>query len=135
MKPILERNQVPEEQTWNLSHLFETDEKWFAEYESLKEMPAKIVAFQGKLSESAETLLAYCKLEDELKLRLLPLYGYANCKGDEDTANGTYQDMRGKAMSVYVAIAGATSFSIPEIMAIPEDVYDRMEKEMEGAHG
>lgn len=124
MKPILERNQVPEEQTWNLAHLFETDEKWFAEYESLKEMPAKIVAFQGKLSESAETLLAYCKLEDELKLRLLPLYGYANCKGDEDTANGTYQDMRGKAMSVYVAIAGATSFSIPEIMAIPEDVLN-----------
>ena len=31
-----------------------------------------------------------------LSVRLGKLYGYANCKGDEDTGNGFYQGMRGQ---------------------------------------
>lgn len=120
-KKILKRNEVPVENTWNLADMFESDDAWLAEYEALKALPAKIVEFQGKLGESAKTLLEYFKLEDEIELRLTPLYGYASCKGDEDTANGFYQDLRGKAMSTYVAIAGAASFATPEIMAIPEE--------------
>ncbi len=123
-KKILKRSEVPIENTWNLGDMFESDEKWLEEYEALKEIPAKIVEFKGKLGNSAADLLAFLKLQDEIELRLLPLYGYANCKGDEDTANSFYQDLRGKAMSTYVAISGAASFATPEIMAIPDDVLD-----------
>ncbi len=118
---ILKREQVQTEHTWDLTPMFKTDDCWFKEYEALKEMPSKLSAFQGKLGESAKSLLSFFRLEDEIELRLSPLYGYANCKGDEDTANGFYQDMRGKAMSVYVAIAEACSFSTPEILNIPEE--------------
>ncbi len=121
---ILKRSEVPVENTWNLADMFENDDAWFKEYESLKEIPAQISAYEGRLGESAKTLLEFFRLEDEIELRLTPLYGYANCKGDEDTANGFYQDMRGKAMNTYIAIAGASSFSTPEIMAIPDDVIE-----------
>lgn len=121
---ILKRSEVPAENTWNLADMFESDDAWLAEYEALKALPAKIVEFQGKLGESAQSLLAFLKLEDEIELRLTPLYGYASCKGDEDTANGFYQDLRGKAMSTYVAISGAASFATPEIMAIPEETLE-----------
>ncbi len=123
-KKILKRSEVPVENTWNLADMFESDDAWLAEYEALKALPAKIVEFQGKLGENAKNLLDYFKLEDEIELRLTPLYGYASCKGDEDTANGFYQDLRGKAMSTYVAIAGAASFATPEIMAIPEETLE-----------
>ncbi len=126
---ILKREQVQTEHTWDLTPMFKTDDSWFEEYEALKEMPAKISEFQGKLGESAKSLLSFFRLEDEVELRLSPLYGYANCKGDEDTANGFYQDMRGKAMSVYVAIAEACSFSTPEILNIPEEALCRFFKE------
>lgn len=131
---ILKRSEVPVENTWNLADMFESDDAWLAEYEALKALPAKIVEFQGKLGESAETLLAFLKLEDEIELRLTPLYGYASCKGDEDTANGFYQDLRGKAMSTYVAISGAASFATPEIMAIDEaklEEFYKTEPELE----
>ncbi|MBQ4316888.1 MAG: oligoendopeptidase F [Clostridia bacterium] len=121
---ILKRSEVPVENTWNLADMFESDEAWMREYEALKELPAKIAEFRGKLGQSASDLLAFLKLEDEIDVRLTPLYGYANCKGDEDTANGFYQDFRGKAMSTYVAISGAGSFATPEIMAIPDDVLE-----------
>ncbi len=131
---ILKRSEVPVENTWNLADMFESDDAWLAEYEALKALPAKIVEFQGKLGESAATLLAFLKLEDEIELRLTPLYGYASCKGDEDTANGFYQDLRGKAMSTYVAISGAASFATPEIMAIDEaklEEFYKTEPELE----
>ncbi|MEI3062461.1 MAG: hypothetical protein V8S72_05755 [Oscillospiraceae bacterium] len=121
---IPKRSEVPEEFTWNLKDMFESDEAWFAEYEALKEMPAPIAAFQGKLGESAETLLESFRLDDEISTRLSRLYGYASCKGDQDTGDNYYQDMRGKAMSTYVAIASAAAYRTSEIMAIPEDTLN-----------
>ena len=115
------RDQVPEEFTWNLKDMFESDEAWLREYEALKAFPEKIAAYRGRLGESAETLLDFFRFQDEAELRLSMLYGYASCKGDQDTGNAFYQDMRGKAMSVMVAISSAAAFSAPEIMAIEED--------------
>ena len=119
--PKTKRSEVPEELTWNLQDMFESDEAWMAEYESLKEMPKQIAAFQGRLGESAETLLEYLKAQDELELRLAPFYGYASCKNDQDQADARYQDMRGKTMSCLIAISSASAFATPEIMAIDED--------------
>ncbi len=118
---ILKRSEVAVENTWNLADIFENDEAWLAEYESLKDMPEKMAAFQGKLGSNAKTLLEFFRFDDEVGVRLSMLYGYAHCKSDEDTANSYYQDFRGKAMNVYVAISGAASFSTPEIMAISKE--------------
>ena len=120
-KSIPTRDQVPEEFTWNLKDMYESDDKWLEEYEALKQMPERLGAFQGRLGESAETLLRYFRLEDELEVRLSMLYGYAGCKADQDSANGFYQDMRGKAISTLVAVSSASAFAAPEIMAIDED--------------
>ena len=121
---IPKRNQVPEEYTWDLRDMFESDEAWFRENDELKKLVVQIEEYKGRLGESAETLLSYFRLQDEIALRLAPLYGYASCKGDEDTGDSFYQDMRGKAMSTLVAISSADAFSTPEIMAIPEDTLN-----------
>ena len=120
-KKIPKRSEIAPEDTWDLSDLFQSDEEWMREYEALGRIPEQCAAFQGRLGESAETLLTFFRLQDETELRLTALYTYASCKSDEDTSVGKYQDMRGKAMSVYVAIAGAAAFSTPEIMALDED--------------
>ena len=121
---VLPRDQIPEEFTWNLKDMFESDEAWFKENDVLKELPAQILSYRGRLGESAETLLAFFRLQDETEVRLGTLYGYASCKSDQDTGNGFYQDMRGKAMSTLVAVSSAAAFASPEIMAIPEDTLN-----------
>ncbi len=123
-KEILKRSQVNPEDTWDLTHMFPNDDEWLKEYEALKTFPEKISAYEGKLGLSAEKLLEFLKLDDEIEVRLSVFYGYANCKADEDTANSFYQDFRGKAMSTYVAISGASAFAVPEIMQIPDDVIE-----------
>ena len=106
-KPIRKRSEVAAEFTWDLTDIFPSDEAWRAEYEALKPYAEAVAAYQGRLGESAETLLAYFRLDDELNVRVGRLYGYANCKADEDTSNGFYQDLRGKALSLSVTLSGA----------------------------
>ena len=123
-RPIPARSEVPEESTWNLRDVFESDEAWQAEYEALKAVPEQLEAFRGRLGESAETLLAWFRLNDALSVRLEKLYGYASCKGDEDTGNSVYQGMRAKALATLVAIDAASAFETPEIMALDEDTVN-----------
>lgn len=126
---ILKRADVPQEFTWDLTPVFANDDAWFAEYEALKALPERIAKYRGTLGKSAKDLLAFLKFEDEVTLRLSSLLGYASCKGDEDTSNNFYQDIRGKATGTWVNISGALSFATPEIMAIDEKVLDSFYKD------
>ena len=118
---IPKRDQVPLKDTWDLSGMFESDEAWLQEYEALKSVSDEIARYSGTLADSAEQLLSFLKLDDSVSLRLEKLHGYANCKADQDTSNGFYQDMRGKAISRYVEISSVSAFATPEIMAIDDD--------------
>ncbi len=122
---IPERNEIPEEYTWDLRDIFPDDEAWFAEYRALLTVPEEIAAYAGTLGERAGRLLDWLKFSDEIGVRTEKLLGYASCKSDQDIADGGYQDMRSKAMACYVAIAGAASFSTPELLAIPDETLDR----------
>ncbi|MBQ3211152.1 MAG: oligoendopeptidase F [Oscillospiraceae bacterium] len=118
---IPERDQLPVEYTWELSDIFETDGHWQKALEEAAALKERYAAFQGRLSESADTLLEFFRLDDEASLKLESIYTYANCKSDQDTADSFYRDMRGKAMGVYVEISAAAAFAKPEIIAIDEE--------------
>ena len=128
-KRIPKRSEVPTEFTWKLEDLFETEEQWFTRFEEVKGMPSRIAGFQGKLGESAENLLSYMILQDEVSLLLEPLFTKKKKKKDEDTANNHYQDLVGKAMGTYVAIDSARAFATPEIMMIDEDTLNNYYEE------
>ena len=122
---IPERSEIPEEYTWDLRDIFPDDAAWQAEYRALLEAPAALAAFAGTLAERPGRLLDFLKLDDELTVRLEKLMGYAGCKGDQDIADGFYQDMRSKAVACAVTISGAAAFASPEIMAIADETLDR----------
>ncbi|MBP5270238.1 MAG: oligoendopeptidase F [Clostridia bacterium] len=120
-KRIPTREEVKEEFTWNLCDLFASDDDWKKEYELLGEVPAKLASFAGKLGESADSLLAFLKYSDEIKVRISVFAEYANCKSDQDTANAAWRDMRSKAMTVAVSADAASAFATPEILDIPDE--------------
>ena len=68
-KTILPRSEVPEEFTWDLSHVFASDDKWNEELEALKAYPERMAAYAGKLGEGAKTLLDWFTLSDEINDR------------------------------------------------------------------
>ena len=128
-KKIPERKDVDAKFTWDLTQIFADDGEWEKAYATLSGFQSKIESFKGRLGESAKTLLEYCRLEDEISLAVEAVYGYSSLKGDEDTGNGFYQNMRGKAVGAYVAVQGAMSFSTPEILAISDEVLEQFYKD------
>lgn len=121
---IPKRSEVKKENTWATEDIFPSDQAWAEEYEALKALPAQAAALKGTLGRSAADLLHYFKKNDENSYRLRLLFNYASRKGDEDTGNGFYQDMRNKAMSLLVAIDSAWAYAVPEILAIPDETLE-----------
>lgn len=121
---IPKRSEVARENTWAIEDIFATDEAWETALEELKKFPERIAFYKGRLAESADTLLGYLKMCDEISVACDALGNYAQRKSDEDTAVAKYQSYTGQLMNVYVAINSAGSFETPELIAIPDETLD-----------
>lgn len=120
-KKIPARSEVAAENTWALEDMYATVEDWEADIKKAKELAGEAAGFCGRLSDSAENLLHYCELEEQIDCILDDVYGYASRRKDQDTADAQGQAMAAKAMSLWVECSGLMAFSGPEILAIPED--------------
>lgn len=115
------RSEIDPKDTWAIEDLYVTDEAWQKEYEMLKEMLPKAAEYQGRLSKSADLLLSFLQLSDDINKLLERVYVYANQRYHEDTANATYQDLSNKANALSVQVSSALSFATPEILTLPEE--------------
>lgn len=126
---IRRRSEVPIEDTWNLSDIFASDELWQQALEELRGAVPCIESYRGRLCESAETLLSFLRLNDELSVKAAMVYGYASCHSDEDTSLGSYQNMKGQAMGVIIGLNSAAAFQSPEILALDDETLEQFYKD------
>ena len=120
---VLQRNEINEKDTWDLSTIFETDQKWEEELALLTEDTKEAASLEGHLLDSAESLLNITERYLDLSRRLEKLYVYAHMKNDQDTRVAKYQEYYAKAMTLYSQLDQVFSFYEPEFMAITEDQY------------
>ena len=120
---VLQRNEINEKDTWDLSTIFETDQKWEEELALLTEDTKQAASLEGHLLDSAESLLNITERYLDLSRRLEKLYVYAHMKNDQDTRVAKYQEYYAKAMTLYSQLDQVFSFYEPEFMAITEDQY------------
>ena len=120
---VLQRNEINEQDTWDLSTIFETDQKWEEELALLTEDTKEAASLEGHLLDSAESLLNITERYLDLSRRLEKLYVYAHMKNDQDTRVAKYQEYYAKAMTLYSQLDQVFSFYEPEFMAITEEQY------------
>ena len=120
---VLQRNEIDEKDTWDLSTIFETDQKWEEELALLTEDTKQAASLEGHLLDSAVSLLDITERYLDLSRRLEKLYVYAHMKNDQDTRVAKYQEYYAKAMALYSQLDQVFSFYEPEFMAITEDQY------------
>lgn len=120
---VLQRNEINEKDTWDLSTIFETDQKWEEELALLTEDTKEAASLEGHLLDSAESLLNITERYLDLSRRLEKLYVYAHMKNDQDTRVSKYQEYYAKAMTLYSQLDQVFSFYEPEFMAITEEQY------------
>ena len=121
---IKNRDEIELRYTWDLSRIFATDEDFEAALESTRARIPEITAYQGRISQDADALLSYLRLEDEFMVLIMRLLNYANRKSDQDTRVAKYQNYSGQVISVYVAVTSASAWSTPEILTIDSEKMD-----------
>ncbi len=130
-KRIPERKDVDSKFKWNLTDLYPSDEAFETALKEAGEYPEKISAFSGRLAESAETLLGYFKLDDEITVKVTDLIHYSNRKSDEDTRVSKYSGYVERTESLLVAINSAAAFAVPKILSIEDEKLTKFYEENE----
>ena len=91
-----------------------------------------MAAFEGRLGESGETLLAFQKKSEELSMMISSLIIYSGLKGDEDARVSLYKGMRDRARGLAVRSGAALAWVEPELLSIPEEKIQRF---LDGCRG
>ena len=118
------RSDVPKEYTWAMEDLYASDAEWQKDLEKVRSLLPQIETFRGQLGKSADSLLAFLKLQDDIVVLMDKFANYALRKADENTKNTTYQGYKDQTMSVCVEISSALSFAEPEILELPDAVLN-----------
>ncbi len=126
---LRKRDEIPAQYKWNMQDMFATDELWEEETQQVFELAKEIEQYEGRLNESAATLLSFFQKLDELQYHGERVYVYANQRYHEDTAVSKYQGYSAKADTVSVAMSSAVSFMSPEILSMDEAVLEQFYEE------
>ena len=119
-KELLTRDQVKVEDTWNLKDMYASDSDWEEDIKVILGKAEELVKFEGKVCESADTLLQVLELSAFISEKLEFAYNYAARLFDEDQGNTLHQSMNQKVFSIMAKISSDVSFIDPEILACDE---------------
>lgn len=120
---VLQRNEINEKDTWDLSTIYPTDQAWEEALKDLTEQLETVAQYEGHLLDSADNLLEITEFSLEMERQMEKLYVYAHMKNDQDTREAKYQEYYAKAMTLYSQLDQAFSFYDPEFMEISEKQY------------
>ncbi len=95
-KELKKREDIDKKYKWDIEAMYPDEADWEKDLKECNEMAESFKRFQGKLTESAATLLEALKAKDELWLKLEHAYVYAAMKKDEDNRVAKYIGMNDK---------------------------------------
>ena len=100
-KELPGRNEVREEDTWNVADMYPTKEAWEADIEKIKAYACELEKMEGKVAASAENLLFTLKKRAEMLEKTDFAFNNAERLFDEDQKNAEHKAMEDKAYAVY----------------------------------
>ncbi len=118
------RSKIDKKFRWNAESVFPSDEAWQEEVKQiLAEIPS-VKRYQGRLAESASTLIEGLESADQLLSRAQKALMYAGFSYAVDTTDQHAAGLRSKAQGMYGQVLSALSFLQPEILSIGRDELD-----------
>ena len=81
---LKQRSEIDNKFKWDLGSMYSNDQKWENDLMLCGEKAKEFLGYQGKIGESAETLLAVMKLKDFLMEKAENVIVYAMMRRDED---------------------------------------------------
>ncbi|MCL6477665.1 MAG: oligoendopeptidase F [Peptococcaceae bacterium] len=123
------RHEIPARYRWRLEDIYPDEKKWEQDFQQVLAMLGEVGIYQGRLGESAVTLLEALRLQDRIRELNEKVYAYARMRLDEDNTNNTYQALAERAENLSTRVESALSFVVPEILALPTGTLENFQRE------
>ena len=120
-KTLKQRDQIAKEYKWNIEAMYPDESQWEKDIEECVKAAESFAGYQGRLTESAQTLCDALTEKDRIWEKLEHAFVYAAMKKDEDNRVTKYQSMDDKCGSAIAKVAAAMSFFAPELLTASEE--------------
>ncbi|WP_312469499.1 oligoendopeptidase F [Neobacillus sp.] len=125
----LTRSEIPEHLTWNLVDLFPSEQAWEAELEVIEQEIVQVDRFKGTLHTSSRVLLDCLLAQEQLSMRIIKAWTYANLKQSADGSDPVNQANSAKLSALRTKSIAALSFINSEILAFEDGVVEKFLQE------
>ncbi|WP_129723709.1 oligoendopeptidase F [Xylanivirga thermophila] len=126
------RDEIDNKFKWKLEDIYSNEGKWEEDYQAAKSAISEIEGYRDRLSSDAHELLEALNHYYETQRILERLFVYARMRKDEDNSNSKYQALSDRAQTLLVEFGSASSYIVPEILTIDEEVLKGWVKEDRG---
>src|SRR3989442_10991938 len=117
------RAEIPENDKWDLGHLFADVGKWNEDFTFLQRTYPDVLRWKGRVGESAQTLAECLEFEKSIDQKIERVYHYASLQLAEDSANAEYLARMGQLQNLLTKMSEAAAFLVPEIQAIEDEKF------------
>ena len=125
MQSRLARADVAVELTWDLDDLFASAAQWEAELEAVDAARAEMQPYQGRLAESAATLLSCLDAGERLRQRLIRVVAFAHLRNAQDGTNPQYQAALARVGALEARLDASVAFVDAEILELADGTVQR----------
>ena len=130
----MERNTIENKFKWTIDEMYPNEEAMDKDIQKLKDLIEESKKYKGILADSEENLFQALNISEQASRLLQNLYVYTHMKSHEDTrinknqANATKTDMLSTELSM------ATSYMVPEIIAMDSEKLENYLKTEKLSH-
>ncbi|MEH7178455.1 oligoendopeptidase F [Neobacillus vireti] len=123
MTAYTSRNEVPQNEKWNLEDIYSNVSKWESDLQLVEDMAGKLKEFDGAIHDG-KSLYRYLKQREELSYKFNHVYAYAMLRVDEDTRDASSQSLLDRAKGLSVKVSASTSFFMPYLLGLDKETLN-----------
>ncbi|CEH32780.1 oligoendopeptidase F [Romboutsia lituseburensis] len=116
----VDRSKIEEKFKWQIEKMYASKDAIEKDIKKVKDLIEKAKEYKGKLSEKWENLYEALKVSEDASRILQNLYVYTHMKQHEDTRINENQSIATKTDMLSTELSMATSYIVPELIAIDD---------------
>ncbi len=124
---LLKRNEVPVDETWDLSLIYKNDEEMEKDLEKLKQVADKLAGYEGKLT-TAQAVCEALELENEFSILADWVSAYTYLAVETDHTDAKLVQKSSRVDNIVVECSTKISFFDNELANAPTDVLEEAKK-------
>lgn len=117
---IRKRSDIEEQYKWKLEDIYSNEELVEEDFKQVKTLLQQEADLKGTMGKSPAQMLKVIQWTEEMERKTEKLYVYSRMRRDEDNTQSSHQALFDRMEGLSIEVGSATSFVVPEIIAIPD---------------